>query len=228
MGSKSLLAAAAAALFFLAAAQAVRAQGDGEAQAVSFDGNDWPTLKFGNKRADRQRCGAYVKYLMTGEREEALVIRASHMHARRLFQGVLSFPEEGWLYITPSRIIFAVEKGDKSHGFDAPRTALKEKPVTRFVRTLAGIQVNFKQSPSASDTGDQKFAFLVLGDEKCGVGDPEPYTKLLARAVKDFGGALAEFKQVAASLKQAGRVERAPAGAAPPVGLAPAAPQRTP
>jgi hypothetical protein len=212
------------ALFFLVTPHAAQAQKDGEAQSVSFDENNWPTLKFSNKRADRQRCGAFLNYVLTGNQEEALVIRASHMHSRRFFQGIISFPEEGWLYITPSRIIFVVEKGDKLHAFDAPRTALKDKPVTKFVRTLAGMQINFKQSPSASDTGDQKFAFLVMGDKKCGVEDPEPYTKLLARAVKDFDGAMAEFKQVAAALKQSGRVEQAPASVTPPGRLAPKVP----
>lgn len=180
---------------------------DGEAQLVIFDGNGWATLKFSNRRADEQRCGLFVSYELAGDaREEAFAFRVYHMHARRFFQGLTSFPEEGWLYITPTRIVFSVGRGDKSHGFDAPRAALKRKPVTKFRQYVAGMQLNFKESPSASDTGDQKFAFALAGDRKCQVKNPEPYARLLVRAVDDFAGALAEFKQTAAALKEAGKV----------------------
>ena len=216
MRIKTLMLNASFALFFLAAAQIAQAQKNGEAQFVSFDEHDWPTLKFSNKRIDKQGCGLFVGYARTGNQEEAFEIRVSHMHSRRFFQGVVSLHEQGWLYITPSRIIFVVEKGDKSHAFDVPRTALKDKPVTRFDRIFAGMQINLREKLPTSDTGDQKFVFLVFGDEKCGVGDPDPYTKFLVRAVNDFDGAMAEFKQIAASLKQSGKIQQAPISARGP------------
>jgi hypothetical protein len=224
MRIKTLMIMLSLALFFLATAQSTRAQKDGEAQSVSFDKHDWPTLKFSNKRVDKQGCGLFVGYARTENQEDAFVIRVSHVHARRFFQGVISFPEKGWLYITPSRIIFTVEEGDKSHAFDVPRMGLKDKPVTRFVRTIAGMQINLRERLPTSDTKDQKFAFLVYGDKKCGVGDPDPYTKFLVRTVNDFDGAMAEFKQVTASLQQSGKIEQAPASVMPPGGLAPKVP----
>lgn len=224
MRIKTLMITVSLAVFFLATAQIARAQKDGEAQSVSFDEHDWPTLKFSNQRADKQGCGLFVGYARAGNQEEAFVIRVSHVHSRRFFQGLISFPEKGWLYITPSRIIFTVEEGDKSHAFDVPRTDLKDKPVTRFVRTIAGMQINLRERLPTSDTKDQKFAFLVFGAKKCDVKDPDPYTKFLVRVVNDFNGAMAEFKQVTASLKRSGKIEQAPASVLPPSGLAPKVP----
>jgi hypothetical protein len=215
MTIKPLLLTLSLGLFFLATPQITWAQKDGEAQSVGFDKNGWPTLKFSNKREDKQNCGLFVGYAKTKNEEEAFVIRVSHVHARRFFQGVISFPEEGWLYITPSRITFTIDEGDKSHSFDVPRTALKDKPVTKFVRTIAGMQINLREKLPTSDTSDQKFAFLIFGVKKCGVGNPEPYSKFLARTVNDFNSAMTEFNQVTAALKQAGKIEHAPVSATP-------------
>ncbi|HEX8457015.1 MAG TPA: hypothetical protein VF656_06945 [Pyrinomonadaceae bacterium] len=227
MRSKTLGLTISLALFFLACAQVGWTQQkkkEGEAQAVLFDEKNWPILKFSNQRADKQNCGLFVGYALTDKQEEAFRIKVSHMHARRFFQGVVSYPEDGWLYLTPSRIIFVIEKGDSTHGFDALRTSLKDKPVTKFDRIVAGMQLNFRESPSTSDTGDQKFAFLLFGEKKCQVKDSEPYTEFIVRAVKDFAGAMAEFKQVTAKLKQAGKIEPAPPSITPPGGLAPQVP----
>lgn len=208
MRIKTLMTTVSLALFFLALPHATHAQKDGEAQAVTFIANDRPILKFGNKDVKKQNCGFFVTYTLMDNQEEAFVVRAAHMHVRRFFRGVLSFPERGWLYITPSRIVFVVEEGDKSHGFDVPRTALTDKPVSRYTTIIAGLQFSLKEKLPASDSDTQKFAFLVFGDRKCNIKDPEPYSKFLERAVKDFNGTMAEFRQAAASLKESGRIEQ--------------------
>src|SRR5215210_7073739 len=105
MRIKTLMIAVSVTLFLHAAAQIARAQKDGEAQVVSFDENNWPTLKFSNKR-DKPDCGLFISYALTGN-QEAFVLRVAHMHHRALW-GKFKFPEEGWLYITPSRITFVI------------------------------------------------------------------------------------------------------------------------
>jgi len=145
------------------------------------------------------------------------------LHQRAL-RGKFKFPEDGWLYITPSRISFAVERGDPSHAFDVPRTALKDKGGTRFRMYFVGIQINLKERLPASDSREQKFVVFMSEDRKCQVSNQKPYSTLLERAVNDFGGAMAEFRQLAASLKQAGKVQEAPAVVLPPSGMAPQAP----
>jgi hypothetical protein len=201
-------------LCFPATAQLAWAQKDGEAQAVSFDENEWPSLKFSNKR-DEPGCGLFISYSMTDNQEESFVIRVAHMHQRALW-GKYKFPEEGRLYITPSRIIFNVEKGDKSHAFDVPRTDLEDKPATRFRMYFVGIQINLKERLPASDSREQKFVPFMIRDKKCRVDNQKPYSKFLERTVNDFNGAMAEFKQLTASLKQSGKIQQAPAFVTPP------------
>lgn len=235
MRSKILLVTVLLALSSLASPHIVWAQKDGEAQSVSFDENNWPTLKFSNKRSDKPVCGLFVGYALMDNREEAFVIRVAHLHYRpRLFSSIArrevggeTLPEDGWLYITPSRIIFVVEGGDKSHAFDIPRTELKNKPVSSLERYFFwGLQINLRERLPASNSREQKFVFLMPGGNDCYkyVSNPDPYHKLLKRAVNDFNGAMAEFKRVADSLKQSGRVERAPASVSPSGGFAPKLP----
>lgn len=223
------------ALSYLASPQIAWAQKDGEAQFVSFDENNWPTLKFSNRHSDKPVCGLFVGYGLTGNQEEALVIRVAHLHYRmRLFSstnrlklGGETLPEDGWLYITPSRIIFIVEGGDKSHAFDIPRTDLKNKPVSGIDKYLfTGLQINLKERLTASNSREQKFVFLIPKGRDCHryVSKPDPFYKFLKRAVNDFDGAMAEFKRIAASLKQYGRVEQAPVSLLPPTGFAPKRP----
>lgn len=229
MRAKTLMMTVSLALLFLATPQTARAQEDGEAQFVMFDEKNNPVLKFSNKGADAQDCGLWVGYTLTDKQEEAFVLRVVHLHFR--FVGGASFHEKGLLYITPSRITFVVQQGDQSHAFDAVRTDLSDKPVTigekrggigKGLRTTAvnftALQINLKEKLPASDSREQKFGLPMFGykKDKCDVGDAGPYTKFLARTVNDFDGALAEFKQLAAWLKQAGKVQSASQPASPP------------
>jgi hypothetical protein len=214
MRIKTLMLTVSLALFFPATAQIARAQKDGEAQVVSFDENNWPTLKFSNKR-DKPACGLFISYSLTDSQEESFVIRVAHMHRRALW-GKYNFPEEGWLHITPSRIIFIVEKGDKSHAFDVPRTDLEDKPGTRFRLDYVGIQINLRERLPASESREQKFVPFIIEDRKCRVDNQKPYSQFLERTVNDFNGAMAEFKQIAAALKQSGKIQQAPAFVVPP------------
>ena len=75
--------------------------------------------------------------------EEALAIRVAHYHHKsevweskppNYNPGSDYLPEQGWLYITSSRIVFTVDKGDPSHAFEVKRTDLKTKPVTDLAR----------------------------------------------------------------------------------------------
>jgi hypothetical protein len=110
-----------------------------------------------------------------------------------------------------ARIIFSVEIGDKSHAFDLPRTDLKDKPATaKDFGIYPALQFNLKERLPASDSREQKFIFFIIGDKKCEVRVSTPYKKFLERTVSDFDGATAEFRQIAASLKQSGKVEQAP------------------
>ena len=143
-------------------------------------------------------------------REEAVAVRVNHVHWKAF--GKSRGPEYGWLYITPSRIVFVVLNGDKSHSFDIPRTYLKDKPVSGFDGywgPYVGIQLNLKEKLPASNSDEQKFVFILLSEDKrCALSDWNPYAKFIERAVKDFNGMVAEFKQVAAELKQSGKFQR--------------------
>ena len=205
-------------LVFAATAQVALAQKDGEAQLVGFDERNWPTRKFSNKD-DKPDCGLFISYLMTDKQEESFAIRAAHLHHRALF-GKFKFEEDGWLLITPSRIVFVVEQGDPSHAFDVPRTALKEKGGTRFKMYFVGIQINLKERLAASNSREQKFVPFMIKDKKCTVENQKPYSKLLERTVNDYAGAVVEFKRLADSLKQAGKVQQAPEFIVPPKSLA--------
>jgi hypothetical protein len=221
MRIKPLMITASLALFFLAVPQAAHAQKDGEAQAVIFDANDHPTLKFTNKSAKRQGCGAFVSYTLTGNQEETIALRVSHMHAGSLGWKT-TLPETGWLYITPSRIIFKVEAGDPSHAIDIARTDLMDKPIKRlggkiFISAYVGVKINLKEKLAASNSSEQKFVFSIVGDKRCYVENPDPYSKFIERAGSDFNGTLAEFKQVADALKQSGRSQQISEYMVPPL-----------
>jgi hypothetical protein len=205
-------------LVFAATAQVALAQKDGEAQLVSFDDNNWPTLKFSNPD-DKPDCGLFISYLMTDKQEESFAIRVAHLHQRALF-GKFKFEDDGWLLITPSRIVFVVEQGDPSHAFDVPRTALEEKGGTRFKMYFVGIQINLKERLAASNSREQKFVPFMIKDRKCTVDNQKPYSKLVERTVNDFAGAMTEFKQLAESLKRAGKIQQAPKFIVPPKSLA--------
>ena len=208
MIAKNLLVTAALVPLFLAAAQIVQAQKDGEAQAVVFDADKNPVLQFGNEPTGKRRCATYVGQRLLENGEEAFVAAAAHLHSGPL--GRPSLPETGWLYITASRIIFRVEIGDKSHAFDIPRAALTDQPARKIVDHLAAVKIKLREKLQPSNSTEQKFVFFVFGEKQCQVNNPTPYNKFLERAVNDFGGAMAEFKQTAASLAQSGRVGEAP------------------
>lgn len=230
MGHKTLMLAMSLALFFLAAPQTARAQKDGEAQGVIFDASSHPTLVFTNKSAKNRRCGALVSYTLMENQEEAIAARVTHFHVGRL--GVKpALAEAGWLYITPTRIVFSVEAGDRSHGFDLPRTELKENEATDIgagnlfvISNYVGMEFHLKEKLEASDSKTQKFAFTLVGGGKCHVRNSQPYSKFLKRAVKDFSGAVAEMNELADSLKQSGRSRKIQARMVPSLNVpAPAA-----
>ena len=56
MESKILMLMTLLALFFFASPPVGRAQKDGEAQSVSFDENNWATLKFSDRRSGNSVC----------------------------------------------------------------------------------------------------------------------------------------------------------------------------
>lgn len=223
MRSKTLIVAVLLALCFLAAPQTAHAQKDGEAQAVIFDANDRPTLIFANKPAKKeQSCGALVSYMLMDNQEEAIAARVSHFHSGGLGMSP-SLPESGWLYITRARIVFSVEDGDKSHAFDLPRTKLKNDAATSlgnriFMSHHVGMRLNLKEKLQPSDSSTQKFVFTLVGAKRCTpIINSDPYTRLVKRAVNDFDAAVAELKQLADSLKQAGKFEQAPSYVVPSV-----------
>jgi len=200
MKIKSLIMFVSGALFLLVLSHTVPAQDDGEAQMVIIDALNRPTLKFSDKGEKRANCGFFVTYMLMENQEEAFAVKVTHMH---------QIPDErGWLYITPSRVVFRVEIGDRSHGFDVPRTALKDKPAVNAGTQYAGVQINLKEKLPATESKEQKFGPILVGDRNCYPQDPSPFNKFLERAVNDFSGAMTEFRQIAASLKQAGRVQQ--------------------
>ena len=130
-------------LAFLIMPYAAYSQDNGEAQTVIVENDKRLTLKFTNK-TDNKRCGFFVSNRVVNQ-EQAFAVRVAHLHysfhlgwglsAPQL--GGSTLPEQGWLYITPSRITFTVEEGDKSHSFDLPRSALKSKPGERKRHTFS-------------------------------------------------------------------------------------------
>lgn len=221
MRIKTLLVNLSLALFFLAMPQAARAQKEGEAHSVLFDANNHPTLKFTNKSVKRQGCGALVSYTLIDNQEEAIALRAIHLHVGS-FGFRPSLPETGWLYITPSRIIFSVLTGDKSHAFNLPRKELKSTPVTSLGSRISssdyvGIQIHLQEKLAASGSDTQKFVFSLVGDKDCYVVNSDPYTRFIKRAINDFEGTVVEFKRLADSLKQSGKSQQIPAYLVPPL-----------
>jgi hypothetical protein len=207
------------ALLLLAMPHVALAQKDGEAQSVFFGAGDRTTLRFANNDPKEQHCGAFVTHTPAGDnREDAIALRVAHMHvAGPYFYPSVRVREEGWLYITPSRIVFRVEEGDASHAFDIPRTAIKEKkPFEEVHAPYEGIQLNLKEKLPGSNSNEQKFVFFLAGGKRCRQMKASPYRHFIQRAVKDFSGAVAELKRVADSLKQSGRIQQAPASLIPP------------
>lgn len=220
--TRTLWMAVSLALLIPAAARISRAQEDGEAQYVSFGEKNRATLEFSSKRADRQKCSLFVSNAVLDSGEEAFVLPVAHLHWRIIGRPALS--ETGWLYITPSRLVFSVQIGDKAHGFDLPRTDFKEKPATaKDFGYYPALQLNLREKLPASDSREQKFVFFRFGTDRCALED-SPYKKFLERAVNDFDGALAAFRQTAAALKQAGRIRPAPPPVIPDGGLSTTAP----
>ncbi|HEU4507809.1 MAG TPA: hypothetical protein VFR78_06200 [Pyrinomonadaceae bacterium] len=204
MKVKTLIFTALISLFFLAMTQTAQAQKDGEAQFVIMDNSSNPTLGFSNKKADKQDCAFLVSKTLMDD-EEALALRVVHVH-ERTFIGRYSLQETGWLYITSSRIVFVVEGGDKSHGFELPRTALEEKPAVVEDNRFSGLKIRLKEKIQPSDSKEQKFNIYISGGTKCN-SDSGPYLKFLVRAVKNFKDTMAEFEQLTTLLKQAGRIK---------------------
>ncbi len=222
MRIKTLLITVALALCYLAIPQTALAQKHGEAQAVIFDANERPTLIFANKPSKERSCGALASYTLIGNQEEAIAARVSHLHDGRLGTRP-ALPESGWLYITPTRIVFSVEVGDKSHAFDLPRAKLKDDAATSlgsrvFMSNYVGMRLNLKEKLQPSDSSTQKFVFALFGGKGCDTNiNSDPYTRFMKRAVNDFNGAVAELKRLADSLKQAGKFRQAPAYVVPSV-----------
>ncbi|HKR11531.1 MAG TPA: tetratricopeptide repeat protein [Pyrinomonadaceae bacterium] len=195
-------------LFFLAIPQIAQAQKNGEAQMVILDENNRATLRFSNQNPDQQQCGFHVSNLLL-DKEESLAIRVS-----RLTQ-IVDMPEIGWLYITASRIVYRIQTGDPAFAFAISRKDLDEKPgsvedLTRYTddtRTYfsPGLKLRLHDRP------EQQFAFRTFTrDNKCSVKNQKPYKKFIKRAVNDFSGAMAEFKQLTTSLQHAGKFQFGP------------------
>lgn len=192
-------------LAFFVVPQAAYSQKDGEAQAVVLDLKNRVSLKFTNKKADKQRCAFLVGNSVMMNGEEAFVLKVTHLYQN--FNINDSPSEYGWLYITPSRIIFTVEAGDKSLSFDVPREDLKNNRVATLPRGFpVGIQINLKDRPDGPGGGEQKFAFLLSGDKDCEkeLAFPNAYIKFIKRTINDFDRAQAEFKKLTNSLWLAG------------------------
>ena len=196
---------------------AAYSQQNGEAQTVIVENDKRLTLKFSNK-ADKQRCGLFVSNRLLNQ-EQAFAIRVSDFHYNSRQDWGLYVPqfggadifEHGWLYITPSRIVFTVEQGDKSHSFDVPRTELKSKPVSSLDKfSFTGLQINLKEKLAASNSGERKFVFLIYRSNcQKFITDLDPYTKFLKRTIDNFDSALDEFKHLTNSLTRSGETQLA-------------------
>lgn len=217
MRIRTLLVTVSLALFLLTVPHLALAQKDGEAQSVSFDAGARTTLRFANNSPKEQHCGAFVTHTVMGDnREDAIALRVAHLHVAGLYFSP-SLHEVGWLYITPSRIVFSVETGEKSHSFDVPRTVIREKkPFEEIYASYQGIQLNLKEKLPGSDSSEQKFVFFVAAGKRCRRMTASPYRHFIQRAVKDFDGTVAEFKRVADALRQSGRTQPVPPYLTPP------------
>jgi len=65
---------------------------------------------------------------------------------------------------------------------------------------VTAIKINLREKLTPANSTEQQFVFFVFGDKQCHVNNPTPYNKFLEHALNDFDGAMAEFKQLAASL----------------------------
>lgn len=231
MRIKTLIVTASLTLFLLAMPPIVLAQKHGEAQSVFFGADDRTTLRFANNDLKEKHCGSFVTHTPAGDnREDVIALRVGHMHVAGYYF-FASVQEVGWLYMTPSRIIFTVEKGDASHSFDIPRTVISEKkPFEEIYDKYEGIQINLKEKLPGSNSNEQKFVFFLARGKRCRQIRASPYRHFIQRMVKDFDGAVAEFKRAADSLKQSGRIHEAPISMIPPsnVGGMPAPPGDAP
>lgn len=217
MRIKTLTVTASLTLFLLAMPPIVLAQKHGEAQSVSFDAGGRTTLRFAIRDPKKKHCGTFITHTPAGDnREDVIALRVGHMHVAGYYF-FASVQEAGWLYLTPSRIVFSVENGDASHSFDIPRTIIREKkPFEEIYDKYEGIQINLKEKLPGSDSNEQKFVFVLARGKGCGQMNASPYKHFIQRTVKDFDGAVAEFKRVTDSLKQSGRIQEAPASMIPP------------
>ena len=207
------------ALGLLAAPHTIQAQKDGEAQAVMFDTQNRPTLQFAARNEKLACCGFFVSYTVIDNEEEALALRVDHVH--RQGWGAITFPERGWLYITASRVIFLVEAGDSSHAFDLARTELKDKPgsepkVDWSMNRWSGIQINLNERLQSSNSREQKLAFITSANSKCKEVNQYRFTEFIEKVINDFPNMLAEFKQLATTLKEAGKVQQSELLVSPP------------
>jgi hypothetical protein len=207
------------ALGLLVTPQTIRAQKDGDAQAVIFDTQNRPTLQFAAKNEKLDCCGLFVSYTVMDNDEEALAIRVDHVH--RQGWGAITFPERGWLYITASRIVFLIDEGDSSHSFDVPRTELKDKPGSQpkldwSMNNWSGIQLNLNERLQPSNSREQKFSFLSWQHSKCKLYDESRFTEYIEKVINDFPNMLAEFKQLATTLKETGKVQQSALLVPPP------------
>jgi hypothetical protein len=216
MRIKSLTVTASLTLFLLAMPPIVLAQKSGEAQSVFFGAGDRTTLRFANNDPKQNHCGSFITHTPAGDnREDVIALRVGHMHVAGYYF-FASVQEVGWLYMTPSRIVFRVEEGDASHSFDIPRTVIREKePFEEIYDKYEGIQINLKEKLLGSKSDEQKFVFILAGGKGCHRMKTSPYKHFIQRTVTDFDGAVAEFKRVADSLKQSGRIQEAPASMIP-------------
>ena len=90
---------------------------------------------------------------------------------------------------------------------------MKDKPGTNAGTRYAGIKLNLKERLPATDSKEQQFGSSVAGDRSCYPHDPARFNKFLERTVNDFPRAMPEFQQLAASLKQAGKIQQQAADA---------------
>jgi tetratricopeptide (TPR) repeat protein len=196
------------------------------AEMVIVDADKRPILNFTNKEVEIewQRCSFLIGNKLINSQEEAFVIRVGHLHHRFALYvdtvplrvggpevGGVSVPENGWLFISRSRIIFTVEAGDKSHSFDVPRTDLKNKPITTLDDFSSGIKIHLKEKLQPSNSREQKFVLLMRGYNGCQgyLRNPNPFVQFVKRTIDDFEGALAEFNQLTSSLMRSGKIQQA-------------------
>ena len=208
------------ALGLMATPHTIQAQKDGEAQAVIFDAQNRPTLQFAAKSEKLDCCGLFLNYTVMDNEEEALAIRVDHVH--RQGWGAITFPERGWLYISASRIIFLIEEGDSSHAFDLARSELTDKPGTQpkvdwSMNRWSGIQINPKERLQPSNSREQKLSFISWQNSKCKEFNQYRFTEFIEKVINDFPNTLAEFKQLATTLKETGKIQQSALLVSPPL-----------